>query len=372
VVETAVVPSPLAVLPPDSAVATAGPEPAYAARGAPPEPERPLPVGRRGIFLDVENTSHAPHLEHVLHRLEIDRARSRTDFVAVGNWRVIGADVARLLGRHGAQLVHSAPATGVRDWSDLRIAVTAGVWLATARPGDRIEIVSEDRAFDAVGDVAIALGIEFHRLSYRALSGAPAAAAVAEHAPAPRGGRRPSRGRRRGRGQAPLHVAPASPAPVERRPQAAAPAPAHGHAGEEPHTAPHDEVIHVVRELMARGHGRPVLIDRVARELKGRGFGRTPGSPRLITRLRRIKELSVSPSGMIALTDGAAAAESHARPTPPAPVAEPVDAERDEAAPAVDDDAEAAPTAPKPVGAGQAPGRRRSRRRRRGGRRAPA
>jgi hypothetical protein len=123
---------------------------------------------------------------------------------------------------------------------------------------------------------------------------------------------------------------------------------------------------------MARGHGRPVLIDRVARELKGRGFGRTPGSPRLITRLRRIKELSVSPSGMIALTDGAAAAESHARPTPPAPVAEPVDAERDEAAPVVDDDAEAAPTAPKPVGAGQAPGRRRSRRRRRGGRRAPA
>ena len=49
--------------------------------------------------------------------------------------------------------MHSAPSTGVRDWSDLRIAVAAGIWLAAARPGDVIEIVSDDRAFDAVGDV---------------------------------------------------------------------------------------------------------------------------------------------------------------------------------------------------------------------------
>ena len=37
--------------------------------------------------------------------------------------------------QRGAHLVHSAPSTGVRDWSDLRIAVAAGIWLAAARPG---------------------------------------------------------------------------------------------------------------------------------------------------------------------------------------------------------------------------------------------
>src|SRR5204863_233004 len=102
----------------------------------------------------------------------VDRAGWRTEFVAIGNWRVIGQDTARLLARHGAHLVHSAPSVGVRDWSDLRIAVSAGVWLASARPGDVIEIVSDDRAFDAVGDVAAGLGITFRRLSYRGLTGA--------------------------------------------------------------------------------------------------------------------------------------------------------------------------------------------------------
>src|SRR5204862_349911 len=78
----------------------------------------------------------------------------------------------RLLAERGAHLMHSAPSAGVRDWSDLRIAVAAGVWLAAARPGDRLEIVTDDQAFDAVGDVATSLGVGFHRLSYRALAGA--------------------------------------------------------------------------------------------------------------------------------------------------------------------------------------------------------
>src|SRR5207249_3835687 len=81
------------------------------------------------------------HIARMIEHLSIDRQGRRTDFVAVGNWRVIGSDTGRLLARHGAHLVHSAPSTGVRDWSDLRIAVTAGVWLGGARPGDVLEIV---------------------------------------------------------------------------------------------------------------------------------------------------------------------------------------------------------------------------------------
>ena len=122
------------------------------------------------------------HIGRVIDHLALDRVGTRTDFIAVGNWRVIGHDTGRLLARHGAQLVHSAPAVGVRDWSDLRIAVAAGVWLGAARPGDLLEIVSDDRAFDAVGDVATSLGIAFRRLSYRGLTDQPR---VAEPAPEP-------------------------------------------------------------------------------------------------------------------------------------------------------------------------------------------
>ncbi len=270
--------------------ALATPERIFASRVPPPAPEPPLPASRRAIFFDVENASQPGRIARVIDHLAIDRLGRRTEFVAVGNWRVIGQDTARLLARHGAQLVHSAPSTGVRDWSDLRIAVSAGVWLAAARPGDVLEIVSDDRAFDAVGDVAAALGIAFRRLSSRSLAGAPTEeprpAAPVSDARRRRGGR----GGRRGGGPAPAVVV--EPRRVEPRRQEAAPA-------GEGHTAPHDELLQIVRELAERAPNGTVLIDTLARTLKARGFARPAGSPRLVTRLRRIKELSVSPTGMI-------------------------------------------------------------------------
>src|SRR5262249_31688972 len=205
--------------------------------------------------------------------LAVDRAGRRIDFVAVGNWRVIGHDSARLLARHGAHLVHSAPSTGVRDWSDLRIAVAAGVWLAQARPGDVIEIVTNDRAFDAVGDVAAGLGIAYRRLSHQLLPGAAAEAAAPTREPASDArSRRRGRGRRRGswRDRPAAASAPAPrPAPV-----AAAPPPPPASAVEPeapaeaaPHTAPHDEIIAVVQDLVQRAPGRPVTLDTLATPL---------------------------------------------------------------------------------------------------------
>jgi|SRR5438093_274034 len=309
------------------------PEPVFATRVPPPVPERRRPTTRHAIFFDVENTSHPGHIERVIERLAIDHLGRSTEFYAVGNWRVIGHETARLLARHGAQLVHSAPSTGVRDWSDLRIAVSAGVWLAGAHPGDVIEIVSDDRAFDAVGDVAAALGITFHRLTARTLAGA-----APEPAPAPpqeRGRRRTGRRRRHGsRAHAPV---------VEVRRETDGAQPPRHDQPEEPHTAPHDELVLVVRELADRTANGAVLIDNLARTLKARGFSRPPGSPRLVTRLRRIKELMVSPTGMITLVPGAA--EHAAEFAPPAVGDAPVES--------------APPPAPMP-------GRRRSRR---GGRR---
>ena len=299
-------PAPPAALPP---VRSATPERVFAKRGGPVPPPPPLPNARRAIFVDVENSSRAEHLSRVLDHLAIDRQDHRVELIAVGNWRVIGADSARLLARRGAQLVHSAPATGVRDWSDLRIAVSAGVWLGVARPGDRIEVISDDRAFDAVGDVSALLGVEFRRLSYRGLAGVTASEEpTPTEAAAPRESRsRRGRGHRRGRGRPRFesgggHAPAREPAAHAPRAVESRPAPESG-----AHTAPHDEIVEVVRELAQRAPSGSVLIDTLARTLKERGFSRPPGSPRLITRLRRIRELAVSRTGMITLVGPAGA-----------------------------------------------------------------
>ena len=306
-------PPPIVEPEPQLSLPVVAPEPVFAARVPPPAPERLRPANRHAIFFDVENTSRVQHISRVIDHLAVDRLGRRTDFIAVGNWRVIGHETGRVLARFGAQLLHSAPSTGVRDWSDLRIAVSAGVWLAGARPGDVLEIVSDDRAFDAVGDVAAALGITFHRLTARTLSGAPPAESSRPAPGADRSQRRGRRGRRGGRPSA----SEIEPRRVDAVRHAPAPAPA---GSDEAHSAPHDELVLVVRELAERSPNGAVLIDNVARTLKARGFSRPAGSPRLVTRLRRIKELSVSPTGMISLVPGAMI-RAEAAP-PPAPSVE--------------------------------------------------
>jgi hypothetical protein len=72
----------------------------------------------------------------------------------------------------------------------------------------------------------------------------------------------------------------------------------------EPHTAPHDEIVSIVRELVLASPEQTVSIDSLANALKSRGFRRPPGSPRLLTRLRRIREVHVSSSGAITLAEG--------------------------------------------------------------------
>jgi hypothetical protein len=362
------------------AVRNATPERAFAARVRPPAPSLPLPAARRAIFVDVENSSRADHISRVLDHLAIDRQERRVDLIAVGNWRVIGADSARLLARRGAHLVHSAPSTGVKDWSDLRIAVSAGVWLGSARPGDLVEIISDDRAFDAVGDVAALLGVEYRRLSYRGLTGLTSVAEPIEpEAAAPREGhgRRGRRGRRRGRGGGARPEPHAGRAPAA--PRAAvhhAAAPAHAPAETAAHTAPHDELVEIVRELAQRAPNGAVLIDTLARTLKERGFSRPPGSPRLITRLRRIRELEVSRTGMITLVGGTPAPGGARSDEGPEPEAEADEGRGTEAetdgGPEPGNEAEPEPGAP-PTGGTPSRPRRRGRRRRgrRGGGGAP-
>jgi hypothetical protein len=161
----------------------------------------------------------------------------------------------------------------------------------------------------------------------------------------------------------PARSSAASPPPPARTAE-----PARAQAEPDAHTAPHDELVEVVRELADHAPNGAVLIDTLARALKERGFSRPPGSPRLITRLRRIRQLVVSQTGRITLADAAGAAPMSAGAGPMADAdLEPVEME-----PGAADD-EATPgnealghqvSTPTP----DTPHRARRRRRRRGGR----
>jgi hypothetical protein len=258
---------------------------------------------RRTVFIDVENTSSEAALLGALEQLGIDRSTMSTELVAVGNWRVIGQHVARLLAQRGARLLHTAPATGVKDWSDLSIAVAAGIWLGRAEPGDQIEIVSADRAFDAVADAAAHLGVKFRRLTYGPLSGLAEAIAPIETEEAPR--RRSRRGGRRRR-RGPAQPAPwgqaAVPGTAPAPPLAITAAPARTNGVEKDiHGATPEQIIATIARLTARAPERGVNLDLLINALKAEGFGRPAGSPRLVTRLRKMKDVEVSPTGMVRL-----------------------------------------------------------------------
>lgn len=265
----------------------------------------PAPVPRRAIFIDVENTSSEEALLEVLDALKIDRAAQPTELTAVGNWRTVGQQVARRLASLGAQLVHSAPARGVRDWSDLWIAVAAGCWLGQAAPGDVLEIVSNDRAFDAVGDAAAARGVVYRRPQHRRGIAAPV------HPAEPKPSRRRHGGRHRSRGRAeqrPSATAPAAAPPAS--PSTAAPRARH--LPVEPHGASRDQMIAVISRLTNGEPGRWVNVDVLEKALKAEGFSRPQGSPRLVTRLRTLKEVEVDAHGRVRFAlAGHAHAPSH-------------------------------------------------------------
>jgi hypothetical protein len=262
---------------------------------------------RRAVFIDVENTSSESELARVLDELAIDLTTGATDVTAIGNWRVVGQQLGRSLAQRGAHLVHSAPATRVPDWSDLWIAVQAGIWLGRSRPGDVIDIVSHDRAFDAVGDAAARLGVRFNRITYR--SAGPSVAASESTSE-----RRPRRRRRRGgagRASGPSHESSQrhSPAP-------AAHATAAARHEEEPHGASQEQIQHVIARLAANDPTHTVTLDALTVALKAAGFQRPPGSPRLVTRLRRMKDIEVLPNGKVRMAASSAAvvSEAHAEP----------------------------------------------------------
>lgn len=249
---------------------------------------------RRTIFIDVENTSDEAELAVALEKLGVDRAAQPTEILAVGNWRVAGQRMGRRLASLGAQLVHSAPVTGVRDWSDLWIAVAAGMRLGRGNAGDVLEIISDDKAFDAVGDAAATLGIAFHRIALHGSRTPAAPAAAATKAP-----RRRRRGGRGSRSAVLADEAPKSEQPPREATVREAKREAPAHAAAEPHTATHEQILDIIDRLSRGDANRWVNLDVLTNELKREGFARPPGSPRLVTRLRKFADVEISAGGSV-------------------------------------------------------------------------
>jgi len=273
----------------------------------PPAAWRP----RRVVFIDVENTSSEASLSGVLDEFDLGGLGTSTEVVAIGNWRVIGPLLARSLAARGVQLVHSAPAARVRDWSDLWIAVQAGIWLGRARAGDALDIVSHDRAFDAIGDAASRLGVGFRRFTY----GRGASKPEADSRPRPTrtasgdGGRQRGGRASRGRGSSATTESAATPT---QRGRAASPRQARSDAGEadDRRAATPGQIVAALRRLTADDPPAGAAIDWLTEALKQAGFHRPPGSPRLITRLKRIKDVEVMANGRLRLASAAPKTES--------------------------------------------------------------
>jgi hypothetical protein len=68
----------------------------------------------------------------------------------------------------------------------------------------------------------------------------------------------------------------------------------------EPHAAPAEEIRKIVEELLASSP-QGVTLDALSQALKAHGFRRPPGSLRLITRLRHLKGIEVTRSGLVRL-----------------------------------------------------------------------
>ena len=126
---------------------------------------------------------------------------------------------------------------------------------------------------------------------------------------------------------------------------------------EDRHGASHQQIIATIARLTAKDPARGVNLDLLINALKSEGFSRPPGSPRLVTRLRKMKDVEVSQTGMVRLIGEAAPG--------PAVVAAPGTAAP--SAPAGEADAEAAPV--EAAVSPEEPKKRGSRRRSRGGRR---
>ncbi len=236
----------------------------------------PVTAGpRRAVFIDVENTTAEAPLLDVLRSLDLDPQRQNVEVTAVGNWRAVPPALGRRLASMGVRLVHSAPARGVRDWSDLWIAAAAGCWLGQARPGDVLEVVSNDRAFDAIGDLAAARGVVFRRISHMRVLAAASGA----------------------REQSSAKSAGAS-ALARKKAVNAVPGATPGTEGL-PHAAPAEQIIATIEHLTQGEAGRWVNLDVLERALKEQGFVRPPGSPRLVTRLRALRQVEVDAHGRV-------------------------------------------------------------------------
>jgi hypothetical protein len=128
--------------------------------------------------------------------------------------------------------------------------------------------------------------VTFKRITYRSAGASAATERTSEASSERRGGRRRRRRGGSGRGAG-------SAAATPTRAPHAAPAVAAAAGEEERHGASQEQLQQVIARLAAADPAHGVTLDALTVALKAAGFQRPPGSPRLVTRLRRMKDLEV-------------------------------------------------------------------------------
>ena len=124
------------------------------------------PTARHLLVVDVDESSGVDEIARLLADLEPRILRADTELLAVGDWRALVDEAAALLVRRGVRLVPSAPHLDRGSRRGVPIAVAIGLWLSGSAPGAALEILSEDHAFDTVGEVATSRGAIFRRLPW--------------------------------------------------------------------------------------------------------------------------------------------------------------------------------------------------------------
>jgi hypothetical protein len=76
-----------------------------------------------------------------------------------------------------------------------------------------------------------------------------------------------------------------------------------------PHGASAVQIAGVIQRLTNGEPARWVNLDVLEKALKSEGFSRPPGSPRLVTRLRALKEMEIDSHGRVRLRQHASASE---------------------------------------------------------------
>jgi len=133
---------------------------------------RPIAAGNAAVgmphlvLLDIGESTGVAAIASALDDLGSQSLNSDGAVLAVSAGCTLDPEAALLLARRRVRSIPVRPEPGSGIRRGVALAVAAGLWLSSSKPGDLLEIVSDDLIFDTVGNVATGRGAVFRRVPY--------------------------------------------------------------------------------------------------------------------------------------------------------------------------------------------------------------